>query len=260
MIFQVCLDESGYASRDLDDAFFLAGYIGSIPSWEAFTDLWINLENDSPRLTSKDFKHLLRTRRNDKRIEKFVSIIKECKLSPIAMQIPNREYWPVLADMKKLRQELYSRGIYDAITIKDVSRMENAYYLGFWGIAILLTDIMGRLKRSDSLRIIYDHNKTERKTLKEGYQDVCEIMPENAKWFHVEPSPETDDDFMPLQAADLLVWHMHRDYIGQQSGNPHRDTVWEMLRHSPAILEMVWTERMIRDALHLDEIRQNHLS
>jgi hypothetical protein len=45
-----------------------------------------------PRLTAMGFKALVRASKNDERIEEFVTIIKHCKLSPVAMSIPNNEY------------------------------------------------------------------------------------------------------------------------------------------------------------------------
>jgi hypothetical protein len=72
----------------------------------AVLDWWEELLNKSPRLTAKEFKKLSRASRNDKRIECFASVIKECGLAPIATRIPNRAYFLAITELEALRLEL----------------------------------------------------------------------------------------------------------------------------------------------------------
>jgi hypothetical protein len=45
--------------------------------------------------------------------------------------------------------------------------------------------------------------------------------------------PRDDNTFMPLQAADLLEWHTHRDFVESKKSNIHSDAVWSALKDLP---------------------------
>src|SRR5260370_4984920 len=48
MIHQVVIDESGYASKESNDAFVFAGYLAPVDSWEDFTHLIDPIFNGTP--------------------------------------------------------------------------------------------------------------------------------------------------------------------------------------------------------------------
>jgi hypothetical protein len=54
------LDESGLGQAGLGEAFVFAGFMGSVPAWEHFAHEWDRLLRESPVLTAKGFKNLLR--------------------------------------------------------------------------------------------------------------------------------------------------------------------------------------------------------
>ena len=56
------------------------------------------------------------------------------------------------------------------------------------------------------------------------------MCPKMQTVFMEEPHSETDEDFTPLQAADLYAWHLHRDYVETQLGREHKDSVWDALK------------------------------
>jgi hypothetical protein len=226
-----------------------------------FRHRWADLLNKPPRLTAKGLKKLLRASRNNKRIECFASVIKECGLVPVATHVPNRAYFPAIAELEALRVELDQKGIDDVVSLNDVRRLKNSWHLGFWGVAILLSIIAeDRRVQPGTLEVIYDYNKDEHKKLEDGYEIFVETASDLAKYFRVKPYPEDDETFMPLQAADLLAWHMHRDHLERAGGRRHEDTIWEILRTSPHIAEIEWTGDMVREAFHIDELRKQHLS
>jgi hypothetical protein len=77
-----------------------------------------------------------------------------------------------------------------------------------------------------------------------------ESLPEESKRLAREPHGETDEDQMPLQAADLLAWHAHRDFVETQNSREHKDSVWSALQDLNTYpLDVITEEQLHDDAL-----------
>jgi hypothetical protein len=113
-----------------------------------------------------------------------------------------------------------SRGL-DSDTIKLI---RNEYFFGFWAIAMYVLLPISWTNDQLRLEIIYDRNVHEVEKLKQGYSDFQLTVPE-ARFLKGEPYGDTDDDFMPLLAADLIAWHIHRDYV---------ETNWDVFIKMPS--------------------------
>jgi hypothetical protein len=63
------------------------------------------------------------------------------------------------------------------------------------------------------------------------------------------PLRRDDNTFMPLQAADLLESHTHRDFVGSKKGNIHSDAGWFAPEDLPKVVDDTWYENDLRFAI-----------
>jgi hypothetical protein len=106
------------------------------------------------------------------------------------------------------------------------------------------------------LEVIYDLNVQEVETLRSGYKELLTAAPEEVDRLAGEPHGESDEEFLPLLAADLLSWHMHRDFVATQSGREHKDTVWTALKALKSYRTLVLNEDSLRKMARWGELEK----
>ncbi len=249
VILQLFLDESGYGQTEPWEAFVFAGFFGSVRAWKHFADKWDVLLKEPPVLTAKGFKNLLRRKRNSDRVLKFVRLLEQRGLYRISVCIPRAHYEKaVLAELPKWRRL--------GLTEDAIWLIRNEYYFGFFCIveSLLVPMVELPIDKATKLEVIYDLNVHEREKLKAGYEEFVNSVPEDADRLNGEPHGETDEDFMPLQAADLYSWHLHRDYVETQQGREHKDSVWDALKALSTYPPLVLSEADLRGMARWDAL------
>jgi hypothetical protein len=252
LIIQLFLDESGYGQTADDQAFIFAGFFGSVRQWEHFVHKWEPLLNEHPVLSAKGFKNSLRRRRpHYRRILKFVQIIKECKVFRISVIIPRKAYEnAVLAELPKWESH--------GLDVGAINLIRNEYYFGFFSIveALLIPMVELPIDKMTKLEVIYDLNIHERQKLITGYEEFVKVLPEDAARLHGEPRGERDEDFTPLQAADLYALHLHRDFIEKQHGRKYENSVWTALQGLDAYHQIILNESDLRGMARWDHLEE----
>ena len=244
------LDESGLGQTGVDEAFVFAGFLGAVTQWENLVHQFDRLLNQPPILRESGFKKLLRRKRNSPRVHKFVDALGESGIYRVECRIPKDAYEKaILSQLPKW----HGKGITD----DDIWRLKNEYYIGFFTtITSILLPMKLTAQPTTKLEVIYDLNINEVAKLKAGYKDFVEIMPEEANRLFAEPHGETGDDFMPILAADLLAWHIHRDFVETSNGRKHKDSVWDALRELPKYPEPPWNEETLREMAQWDRLAE----
>lgn len=232
MILQACFDESGYGQSGPAEAFVFAGFCGLLTEWEHFAHEWDAILKEAPEWTATDLKIALRKNRNDSRIERLVNVIGE-------------------SDLRRLQFRVSAEGYNQAVTLqlpawrsnREIdSQVEWKYFLAIWGMTFHLFAPI-RDTPEIELDIIYDENIEQRPKLEKGYADfvASQGLPlEVKRLLPKQPRPDNDQRFMPLQAADLLAWHAHRDYVATHEGREHNDSVWTALKRIRSVVDETW--------------------
>jgi hypothetical protein len=249
LILQVVFDETGLGQTEPDQAFIFAGFLGSARQWEAFVHAWKPLLEKPPILRAKGFKNTLRRKRNNKRMLGFTSVLRECEgLRRVSVTIPNKAYKiAVLDEIPKWQGRLDTEAL---------ELLDNPYYFGFYVMMMqVLLPMVQSLGDKAELEVIYDENIQEAEKVKSGYREFLAQTPE-AKQLRREPRSENDDKFMPLLAADLLAWHMRRDFSERQQGREHQDTVWDALDDLPKYPPLVLNEAELWKIVAWDELEK----
>ena len=243
-IVQVPIDESGYGQKDPDDAFVFAGYGGPVKLWEDFTHEFDTILNEPPILTPHEFKKRARWRqRADERILRTVRKVEESTLNALIFTIGNDEF-------AKL-----ARAMEAELGTPPPRFARNPYFFAFMATLVLL---MGGARSQPDLKIqlIYDENLSERSALEHGYRLFREWATANypalLDMLARDPIPQNDEDFSPLLIADLLAWHVHRDYVERRRGNHHGNEVWEALKRTRCYADEIWTAEQLLNVVTLE--------
>jgi hypothetical protein len=218
--------------------------------WEDFVDALDALLKQPPILNAQGFKNLLRRKRNSDRVLKCVELLRESDLYRVECRIPKKIYEQIfLSELPKWLGK--------GVTEEDLWRLKNEYYVGFFAtICSILLPLSLAGQPTTKLQVIYDLNINEAAKLKTAYKDFFEMLPEAAGRLVAEPHGEADDDFIAILSADLLAWHIHRDFVEAAHGRKHRDLVWDALCQLPKYPEIEWSEENLRELAHLDELAE----
>lgn len=237
------VDESGYGQTGPTEAFVFAGFIGDVHQWEDFTHYWTPIMNEDP-LWSADILKDKRGTKDNQRILRLVDAIAKSQIARVQFRIPDTDYKIAVKD------NLQSWFRNKEIDEESFERLDNPYLFAFYSN---LLNVLGAIREHEGveLDVIYDCNIEHRERLEDAYQGFLEsnIPAEVKAMLPKMPIPRNDKTFMPLQAADLLAWHTHRDFVKSKEGNAHADAVWLALKELPTVVDDTWYAMDLRLAI-----------
>lgn len=194
-MLQVWLDDSG--KDGVSPVFVLAGYMSSVDLWVDFADKWeaelcrvpalgrlkaaeaFGLREEFMRWNAAD---------RDARLMKFVPIIRQFSNSGIAFVVDHNPFNEII----KMAEDA------PFFTPQALS-----YFLALTSMLSLFKDTVGN---RDSIDIVFDRDVVGRRFAEAAYTELFTRAPDLASLLaRREPRFEDDEDFMPLQAADLLT-------------------------------------------------------
>jgi hypothetical protein len=130
----------------------------------------------------------------------------------------------------------------------------NPYYLAWRALIRVCLDWQYKAGTREPIDFIFD-TQSEAFRLLLGWEGYQNNLPDDVKELvRNVPIFRHDDDFMPLQAADLLAWWMRRRYsrLGTVLGHSF-PFPWQQGRDGPNMLQAEYTERGIRTQLKSDK-------
>ena len=220
LVFQGFVDDSG--NHRESDVFVLAGFVAKAdPDWLNFENNWRDALRKPPAL--EYFKmsecHALRGQflgwkkaDRDQRLTELVAIIKRTAIASIFALVPRSEFFAV---MPKSRSRYF----------------KSPYAIVYYALIWATLKSMRRCGITDKVDFIFD----EQLRLSDDVQAVYgwfaqQIMrSELGPLLGGRPTHGDDKKYLPLQAADLLAWHIRRWY--------HADSRGEKFE-TPALLEL----------------------
>ena len=209
------IDDSG-SDPQPDGIFALAGYLMEEARWEHFADLWrAQLKRpysiDYCRMSDAEsgeglFVGVDRIHRNRK-VKDLAEVIHECELTPIACSMTWKDYNALV------------KGRVD-------SRLDNPYAVLFFQILRGVTEL--QIKFNENLppevkdqhgiaikpvEFIFDDQGSAGRKCLQWYAGLRERVPEPHRTV-ISNTPQFKDDreLPPLQAAEMLAWHLRREF------------------------------------------------
>ncbi len=170
----------------------LAGYIASDPQWLAFAEKWQNALHEE-RL--KVFKmNKLKQPHHYPRVERFYRIIESTVSGGFYIAVPISALSTVCAEFN------------------IAPRYRSPYYMAWILLISVFRKLYTETKWNPPLDLIFDNQKEEKFILKAWHilkdKQKGDIAP-----LKNTPAFRSDEDVLPLQAADLLAWWVRKDWL-----------------------------------------------
>lgn len=190
------VDDSGSGG---DSRFYvLGGYVASIAEWQGFAERWQEVLDLEPRLEYFKMSQAESLRGNflgftavqrDERVSRFIDVIMAHDLREASVAIPHAEFCEVL----------------EPLLLKAHS---SPYYFAFVAMVTALSGYYrhGGLSR-EIVDFVFDIQQGKQTRMESLYGSFRGWYP---KWQLGNVHYRTDQDSLPLQAADLIAWHTRR--------------------------------------------------
>lgn len=218
-VLQAYIDDS--ASDKGDQRLFLAGYINTAEKWARFSDAW----EEELRL-APSIKYLKMSEANslsgefsgwsipdkDKKIQALSRVIRHFGPASIHASVSR-------LDVKSIIEPVAPYGF------------SSPYFYVFQSIMLPLAIHQSKQNRLIGVPIdfIFDNQEALGDEAKSLYKAIREVQPRKIKsLLSVDPQFKDDKLAMPLQAADILAWHVRRH---AERGDPNTFMVPDFLSH-----------------------------
>jgi hypothetical protein len=236
------VDDSIDHSGDPDPVFVLGGYVAPEESWERFSDEW---EERLPLVApSKAFKMSELAARwgpDDERIMFFYRVIEQHVAGAFACIAPVKD---VDAAFAKFPLKIEHPGIY-ALMFQAV--------IDWLCHPRVRTDC--KLPLDAKVKFIFDTQMFEDKKIIAGWENQFANMPRHSRQLlDGMPQFESEEEFLPLQAADFYAWWARRhwkdypDHRVSVNQNYRYPFPWKSHRSVP-FFEVSWSEAEVTNAL-----------
>jgi len=252
MMLQGFIDDSGNDGKS--PVFVLAGFLSSVEKWEVFSDDWDAVLNPDqgfrvgPLKMSEVFRNRIRGSRyfgwqdddRDERLKRLIKVINSHAMHGIISVIP---------------YEPYNRLVKGKF---NPPALDRPYFLSFFGVMTHLFKLNRHLKIDDKIEFIFDSQDSENKPLLAAeYDRFVSVSPPEVKSMSAGYQFKRDEDFAPLQAADMLAWHARKYYFDAHNGrdptkDPSHPYLANMLMPEHDIIDFWDEDRMIEIAKILD--------
>ncbi|WP_213739653.1 DUF3800 domain-containing protein [Bradyrhizobium sp. dw_411] len=217
MMLQAFIDDSGNDGRS--PVFVLAGFIASADQWKVFSDEWDNILNPKIgfRMGVLKMADVYRNRVRGSRYKGLSDAERDARLKAL-IQLVNRHAMHGVVSV--VPYELYNCIIKGNFNLQSTNSLDRPYFLSFFGVMTRLFQITEKLNLGDKIEFIFDTQDNESKAiLMSEYDRFISLAPDNiAALSGGYPSFKKDEESLPLQAADMLAWHIRKHYSDQDSG------------------------------------------
>ena len=232
LMLQVYIDDSGKGQFPV---FVLAGYMATAEQWNDFAGEW-QAVLDKPQ-PIKYFK-----------MNEAHQLIKQFnKWSPEARDERLFQLISVIQRNVQLgiQSVVHLHAYNNIIKGKIAKPMNNPYFLSFYGIMIALYRYHLEHPLTDKVDFIFDEQLKQSDQVQAGYSKFVDLMPPVFKpILGGRPMHRSELDAVPLQAADMLAWHVRRKYWVEEVGKDYDDPLRNRLLEIPLIKDTWDNQRL----------------
>lgn len=238
MALQLYVDDSG---KNDPPVFVLAGFIASAESWVKFSNEWRGALSSAPALDH--FKMVDAGHRNgvfkgfspaerDERLIQLAEIIESHVEFGVSIAIPHATFNKVFKG-------------------KMMKALDTPYALAFYLIQAATHKYLLAAGNREEVDLIFDRQLDREKDLLGSHEHTLDgLTEEMVKRFRTPPVSMDDKRALPLQAADMLAWHIRRSWRDGREKLPSLSSAGPILERMLLINE-IWLER---DLNHMFEI------
>jgi len=223
-MLQVFVDDSGRGENQDNPVFLLAGYVGRAQNWKAATDALHQIMRKSPRLEYLKGKEAASLTRNfagwtaeqrDSKLCEMIAVLRKYRMIAVSFGVSYKDFNRIFAE---------ARGI-----------NKTPYAIIFCHMVVWMLDSAFKKPSRERIELIFDQGVIGRERhIQNAYAGLMGFIPsEMTGLLKGCPRFEDDQQFLPLQMADLFAWHSRRDYYEQTASKGARRweaKVWDELR------------------------------
>jgi hypothetical protein len=218
--FQAFLDESAPKDASSGDVeFVLAGHIATADAWEEFSEEWRELLPLGTRASNGNFHfkmaEMARTPESRDRVRHFYAVIEKYVLTSISVRV-NLEYFA------RAHERLEMAGRFHNWPPIPQRLWKNPYFYAFRGLLDKFHESMfgGVVPMDEKVEFIFD-DKSEKNPILKGWDSYILNRDESVReHYRSPPRFENDQEFLPLQAADLWAWQVRQWYEEDSIAHP----------------------------------------
>jgi hypothetical protein len=223
MVLQVFCDDSGAGWRGPHAVFVLGGWLADSTTWTGFYTEWAAALSEPPSIMYfkmseagvgsgvrrkgqfKGWPHKAR----DEKVSRLAGIVKKYARLGIHFRLSQDEYRTSIG--------------------KSSRELNDPYFVGFYsficGVIRFLADAECI---NEPIDFIFDTQLHQSDVVQSAYNEFLRYAPDQYKaLIGACPRHEDDNVFLPLQAADMLAWHIRREQADQ--GTDQLETpAWEI--------------------------------
>jgi Protein of unknown function (DUF3800) len=238
------IDDSG---RGNPPVYILAGWLMGAEKWAAFSDEWKAALDEAPAIRYFKMKEAATCRegeflgwRNDARDAKLLRlalIIQKYGPLGIGFALKNADYGAIAKNLMSGVTDIWKR-------------FKDPYLFSCYGLMIGFIRSQRNLGISSPVDFIFDEQMRLSAYVDEAYEFLAETLPEKARpLMGGRPVHKDDKKVLPLQAADMLAWHVRRAYADEMAGAPEYVTAAQPIIATLPVLGFVWDAARIESTI-----------
>lgn len=203
VMLQAFIDDS--ASEHGDRRLYLAGYVNTYEKWAQFSADWQQALAKEPAI---DYLKMAEAQNRRDQFQGWGYLDIEIKLMNLARIIKDSEPWSIHFSV--------SRNEYrDIVAPVAAFPAKNPYFACYIGVLISVSRLQEHIGSSVPVDFVFDEQSSLQADAVAMYDYIKQTMPQ-PEWTSMlgsTPIFRDDKDVLPLQAADMLAWHVRRETI-----------------------------------------------
>jgi hypothetical protein len=244
LMLQAYFDDSRLEPSNLTfGAYVVSGYLADATKWAAFSDAWQRvLDIASPRgLPKLNYLKTTQAFRNRDRASQFYDWTDAERNERLLLFAKTVNQYALISVQTIIPVEIYKR-VLGPIT------KQSAYWLAFHSLIAELAEFLIARNIDDKVEIYFDRQGDESEDrIRESYREVAKQVPAaSAAKIAGTPDFRDDKDVLPLQAADLIAWHVRRNIMETARHKELKSDTWTELLNLERLTGVYTEERMRR--------------
>ncbi|HEV7264157.1 MAG TPA: DUF3800 domain-containing protein [Falsiroseomonas sp.] len=246
LVLHVYIDDSGQTEPPV---FVLAGYVARAERWAEFSDAWKAALAGPPALDYFKMHEAFKregqfkgwtVEARDKRLRLLAGIIREHVLASVAVTVRHEDYRTAL------------KGVVDPF-------LDRPYFVLYHTIMFRLLQWELENGIDEPVDFIFDEQMHDSDEVQAGFSKLLEALPpEMRKRFGQRPTHRNDKDVVPLQAADMLAWHVRRHHHAIAEGQDFDTAAVPVLEAIPSAVWNLTREQVSAFAVGLRQKSREH--
>ncbi len=240
-VIQVAIDDSNRGQEDAP-AFILAGFMGRAENWARFADEWQKCLELHPPIKLLKGRDAINLRKEfggwdaddrDKRLLHFVEVIKRHAFASIRLAITKGDFERILKQQKGALKKMYALPTVALVTRTIEFALDR--------------------KMRQTFEFIFDENIMSPNQLRDMYNEAIEDLPYRAARVIKGFRHETDDNFYPIQAADLFASYVRDELLALSQEREFHSRVYDALLKIPCVHVPLNAERLMNIRRRIQE-------